>query len=87
MSDCTDLLGALGDYLDGDEQTTMCQELKKHMAGCAKCRLVVDTARRTVELYRGEELVEFPTDFRQRLHGNLKDAWMRRPRATASAPR
>lgn len=78
MSDCKDLLGALSDYLDGDEQSEMCRELKRHMEGCDKCRLVVDSAKRTIQLYRGEDVVEFPAEIKARLHGNLREAWARR---------
>lgn len=78
MSDCKDMLGGLSDYLDGNEQTTMCAELRRHMEGCEKCRLVVDSARRTIQLYRGDDLVEFPVEFKNRLHDSLRDAWSRR---------
>jgi len=78
MSDCKDLLGALSEYLDGNEQSAMCAALREHMAGCDKCRLVVDTAKRTIELYRGSEVLEFPVDVKTRLHGALRDAWTRK---------
>ncbi len=78
MSDCKDLLGALSEYLDGNEQSEMCATLREHMAGCDKCRLVVNTAKRTIELYRGIDVVEFPVDVKERLHGSLREAWARR---------
>jgi len=78
MSECKDLLGALSEYLDGNEQSVLCAELREHMAGCDKCRLVVDSAKRTIELYRGDEIIEFPIDVKQRLHANLREAWSRR---------
>lgn len=78
MSDCSDLLGALSEYLDGNEQSAMCAELKQHMLSCDKCRVVVDSAKRTIELYRGTEPVEFPESFRDRLHGSLAEAWKTR---------
>jgi predicted anti-sigma-YlaC factor YlaD len=78
MSDCKDMLGGLSDYLDGNEQTAMCAELRRHMEGCDKCRLVVDSARRTIQLYKGDDLVEFPVEFKNRLHDTLRDAWNRR---------
>lgn len=75
MSDCEKLLGGLSDYLDGNELSELCVELKKHMAGCTKCRLVVDSALKTIRLYKGEDLVEFPEDSRVRLHNSLRQAW------------
>jgi predicted anti-sigma-YlaC factor YlaD len=84
MSDCSDLLGALSDYLDGDERSAMCRELVRHMEGCDKCRLVVDSAKKTIQLYRGEELLECPPEVKARLHGTLRSAWARRSGGRAS---
>lgn len=75
MSDCEKLLGGLSDLLDGNEQSELCAELKIHMAGCTKCRLVVDSALKTIRLYKGDDLVEFPEDSRLRLHNSLRRAW------------
>ena len=49
----------LADYLDGDSQTSMCAELRRHMEGCNNCRVVVNTAARTVQLFRGEEPIDY----------------------------
>lgn len=76
--ECRDLLGGLADYLDGDSQTSMCAELKRHMEGCSNCRVVVNTASRTVQLFRGEEPIELSPEFHARLHGSLREAWMRK---------
>jgi len=76
VSDCKDLLGALAEYLDGDERTEMCAELRRHMATCEKCRVVVDSSRKTIELFRDQDLVaEIPVESSRRLHRNLKEAW------------
>jgi len=79
MSDCKDLLGALSEYLDGNEQAQMCSELRRHMATCEKCRVVVNSARRTIELYReNDQVAEIPVDVQTRLHGTLQEAWKAR---------
>lgn len=76
--ECQELLQGLADHLDGETQSRMCQELRRHMDGCPNCRLVVDTAQRTVQLFRGEEPIELSQDFHQRLHASLRDAWKRK---------
>jgi len=79
MSDCRDLLGALSEYLDGNEQAAMCAELRVHLAHCDKCRVVVNSAKKTIELYReSDQVAEIPFDSKQRLHRTLQDAWTRR---------
>ena len=79
MSSCKDLLGALSEYLDGNEQAAMCAELRVHIASCDKCRVVVNTAKKTIELYReSDQVAEIPIDSKERLHRTLQDAWSRR---------
>ena len=76
MSECKDLLGALSDYLDGDEQSAMCAELRRHMATCEKCRVVVNSSKRTLELYRDHtQVAEIPVDTQIRLRKTLSQAW------------
>jgi hypothetical protein len=76
--ECQELLQGLADHLDGKTRSRMCQELRRHMEGCPNCRLVVNTAERTVQLFRGEEPIELSQDFQERLHLSLKDAWARK---------
>ena len=70
--DCRRLLGALSDYLDGDLQEELCAEIERHLQECENCRIVVDTLRRTIYLYRATaEPGEVPPDVRQRLYHRL----------------
>lgn len=65
---CHHLLGSLSDYLDGDLESQVCAELESHLTGCEKCRVVVDTLRRTVSLYHIEEPDStLPSGVRERL--------------------
>ena len=48
---CRELLKSLSEYVDGALDETLCAEVEKHMAGCDRCQVVVDTLRKTVELY------------------------------------
>lgn len=70
---CKDLLGSLSDYVDGTLSTAICQEIEAHMAECNNCRIVVDTLRKTVYLYKtaGDEPANLPTPVRERLYRTL----------------
>jgi anti-sigma factor RsiW len=70
---CKQWLGALSDYVDGDLADEACAEIERHMAGCERCRVVVDTLRKTVELYHtpGEGAPALPDGVRQRLFFRL----------------
>ncbi len=49
---CQQLLGSLSDYLDGELQAELCAEIEEHIRECDNCRVVVNTLRKTVELYQ-----------------------------------
>ena len=72
---CRDILGGLGDYLDGEAGRELCKRLEAHLAGCPACRVVVDTTRRTVELYGARTRESIPRECQERLHALLKSAW------------
>jgi len=69
---CKQLLGSLSDYIDGELQAELCAELEAHLEGCDNCRVVINTLRKTVELYREtNEPVALPEDMRKRLFDKL----------------
>lgn len=73
---CRQLLSSLGEYVDGTLSPELCAVLERHMIDCQRCRVVVDTMKKTVELYQetGEE-THLPEDVRERLflRLNLED--------------
>lgn len=68
---CKSLLGSLSDYVDGTAQDEICRELERHLSGCEDCRIVVDTLKKTVYLYRSESGTDLPLDVRERLFKRL----------------
>lgn len=69
---CTDLLGNLSSYIDGDLSAEMCEEFQKHLDGCENCRVVVDTTTRTIYLYQHNPADEtLPQGMRERLYSKL----------------
>jgi len=68
MKGCKDMLGALSDYIDGELEERLCAEIDAHMKDCPDCRIVVDTLRKTVVLYRTHGQTEIPQDVLSRLY-------------------
>jgi anti-sigma factor RsiW len=65
---CHHLLSTLSDYIDGDLSAELCAELDQHLEGCSNCRVVVNTLKKTVELYKEEDGPDdLPGDVRYRL--------------------
>lgn len=73
---CQSLLASLSEYVDGELNPELCSILEKHLMGCQRCRIVVDTLRKTVELYHETaEDTPLPDEVRSRLflRLNLED--------------
>lgn len=74
---CEALMSCLSEYIDGELEADVCAEIDRHLAVCEECRMLVDTSRKTIQLYRHHFLqatVELPPDTRTRLWQALSDA-------------
>lgn len=69
---CSELLGELCDYIDGELEAELCAEIEAHLAGCPDCRVLVDTLRRTIVLYKTQSQPAVPEDVKTRLYRVLK---------------
>ncbi len=71
-TNCKQLVGTLSDYVDGTLNETLCADLEKHLQECHNCQVVVNTLRKTIELYQlsssGDSM---PEDVRARLFMRL----------------
>ncbi len=65
---CTDLLSHLGDYFDDQLTADLREELRAHTSTCQHCKVVLDTTRQTIAVYKGGEVYEVSTELRERLH-------------------
>ena len=70
--DCQRYLEEISDYIDGELTPDLCKELEEHMHGCENCTVVVNTLKRTIELYQEEEnSQELSPEARRRLFKRL----------------
>lgn len=71
-SHCHDFLKNLSEYVDGELDPEMCAELERHLCSCERCRVVVNTLKKTVELYHDESAdASLPDGVRERLFVRL----------------
>jgi len=68
-SDCSELLRMMNDYIDQDLPEELCRELEKHLHECEDCTSMVNTIKRTVDLFKSDTCFcpECPPDVKQRL--------------------
>ncbi len=70
---CELLLGSLSEYIDGELQAELCAVLEAHLKECDNCRIVVNTLRKTIELYKETTTPsELPGAVRERLFLKLQ---------------
>ncbi|MBA3074325.1 MAG: zf-HC2 domain-containing protein [Anaerolineae bacterium] len=70
---CSAMLGDLSEYIDGSLQAEICAQIEEHMKTCDNCRVVVNTLRKTVELYEHcSDNVELPGEVKERLFAKLE---------------
>jgi anti-sigma factor RsiW len=65
---CTEFLKELTDYLDGTLTENTRAELDEHLHWCHECHVVMDTTKKTIEIYRDNQVYELPEPLRTRLH-------------------
>ena len=74
---CKKVIQELTSYLDGVLDSDMRADLELHLARCTDCRVIVDTTRKTIQIFCNSEPVPLPDDVRHRLHTALMDRFRR----------
>ena len=74
---CKKVIIELSTYLDGALDATVRIDLEQHLMRCTDCRLVVDTTRKTIQIFCNSEPVPLPEDVRNRLHTALLERFRR----------
>jgi predicted anti-sigma-YlaC factor YlaD len=70
---CHDLLDQLSDYLDKDASEVVCKAIEEHMAGCDDCTAMINTLRKTIDLYSAQSSEGvLPAEVRLRLFRRLE---------------
>ncbi len=70
---CKEVIRQLSAFLDGELAHDLAQELSRHLECCEDCHIVVDTCRKTVEIYCNAEPLPLPDDVRARLDRALAE--------------
>jgi anti-sigma factor RsiW len=75
---CKGLISELVDYLDEALDASSRADLEQHLGKCKNCRIVVDTTRKTIDIFCNAEPAPLPEDVRNRLHEALAKRLHRR---------
>lgn len=77
---CTEFLAMLDDAIDEQVAQETRAEIEQHIKKCEHCEVVFNTTRKTIEIYRSQEVYELPTDLRERLHTAIMDRCAKKKR-------
>ena len=69
---CQDILENLNAYIDGELNAQLCGQIETHIEACPNCQIVVNTLKKTIQLYQvdGQETM-LPEEARRRLFASL----------------
>jgi predicted anti-sigma-YlaC factor YlaD len=67
MMNCHKVLETLSDYLDDDVALATRRDLEIHLAECRTCKVIYDTAKRTLRIVTDVGSFEIPTEVSERL--------------------
>ena len=72
MLTCRQFLEELNDYLDPSIDPETKRHLESHVSECPNCFVIVDTTRKTLEVYKGCDPQPVPEDLKNRLWAALE---------------
>ena len=72
MLTCKEFLQELSQYLDEDIDVELRNKLEAHINACPNCFVILDTTKRTVQVYKGMQPQVIPTDVHSRLMSALE---------------
>jgi len=82
---CKQFLQELNDYLDPSIDPETKRHLESHVAACPNCFVVVDTTKKTIQVYKGMEPQSVPEDLKSRLLAAVERKIAAKKKAQASS--
>jgi len=70
---CTEFLQILDDVIDESIAAETRIEIETHLKKCGHCEVVLNTTRKTIEIYRCHEIYELPVEVNERLHASIME--------------
>ena len=75
MKKCNQKIQNICDYIDGELDQSLCEEIDKHLKDCRNCLILVDTLRQTVVLCREAKQERLPAEIEKKLNDALRRKW------------
>jgi hypothetical protein len=69
---CTEFLAMLDDVIDESIAAQTRAEIEMHVRTCGHCEVVLNTTRKTIQIYQCHEIYELPAGVSERLHAAIR---------------
>ena len=67
MLTCKEFLKELNDYLDETADPELRRHIEAHITQCPNCFVILDTTKKTIQVYKGVQPQTLPPDVQARL--------------------
>ena len=67
MLTCKQFLQELNDYLDETVDVELRHKIEVHITECPNCFVILDTTKKTIQVYKGMQPQALPEDVQERL--------------------
>ena len=72
MLTCKEFLGWLNEYLCDSEDPESKRHVEEHVSACPNCWVILDTTKKTIQVYKGQEPQQVPPALQSRLMEALR---------------
>jgi len=69
---CKGVIREISNYIDGDLDPVVREELERHLEHCEDCTMIVDQTRKSIKILCDSRPVSLSSDVRARLHTALR---------------
>jgi anti-sigma factor RsiW len=76
---CNGVIRELSNYIDGELDAAVKQELERHLSHCVDCTMVLDQTKKSIEILCDSEPIPLPKDLSSRLHTVLREKLSKKP--------
>ena len=73
MVSCHDVLRELSDFIGGEVNPHLRQEIEEHLKGCHRCTVLVDSTRKVLYVVGDERVFAVPVGYSDRLHRLIEE--------------
>jgi len=76
---CRGVVRELSNYIDGELELAVRQELERHFEHCKDCAVVLNQTRKSIQILCDSEPIALPEELSARLHAALRERFGRQP--------